>query len=48
MRTGEYEHGVNRQWLLVDRVVAERPHTSMSSGVEYLVKWKDLGYDQCT
>ncbi len=82
--TGEYVHGVNSQWLEVDRVLAEQRGEQERGGgkkgkkadrqqrqgegegedgeggegeegggrrgplMEYLVKWKDLGYDQCT
>ncbi|EFJ45932.1 hypothetical protein VOLCADRAFT_30242, partial [Volvox carteri f. nagariensis] len=43
--TGEYVHGVNPLWLEVDRILAEQKGRAQ---MEYLVKWKDLGYDQCT
>ncbi|GAX74493.1 hypothetical protein CEUSTIGMA_g1942.t1 [Chlamydomonas eustigma] len=75
--TGEVVNGVNQQWLVVDRIIAERggtgvtlsaesrdsqntntlssTGTSISGGkvstacrLEYLVKWKELGYDACT
>jgi hypothetical protein len=50
---GELVHGVNQQWLVVDRIVAVRgaalPSTSSAPAAqpEYLVKWKELGYDMC-
>ncbi|KAK9828698.1 hypothetical protein WJX72_001585 [[Myrmecia] bisecta] len=43
---GDWVWGVHRNWLLVDRVVASRE--KRGSGMQYLVKWKDLGYDECT
>ncbi|KAG1665916.1 hypothetical protein FOA52_004505 [Chlamydomonas sp. UWO 241] len=48
--TGEVKHGVNSAWLLVDRIVAERPCEEERGGLssELLVKWRDLGYDVCT
>ncbi len=39
-------HGVRPEWTVVDRVIACR---SAAKGVkEYLVKWKELGYEDCT
>lgn len=45
---GEYVHGVNTQWLIVDRVLAERPSSEHKGQNEFYIKWKDLGHDQCT
>ena len=51
---GELVHGVNSQWLLVDRVLAERSQCggasisgSSSKQSEFFVKWRDLGYEAC-
>jgi hypothetical protein len=67
--SGEIVNGVNQQWLIVDRIIAERgsestlPGSAGSAGssaavaarkamatnrLEYLVKWKELGYDACS
>lgn len=42
----ERVHGVSPQWVVVDRIVSIRGATGTDE-VEYLVKWKDLGYEQC-
>jgi chromodomain-helicase-DNA-binding protein 4 len=40
-----YKHGVRPAWLTVHRIVS---HRQTRSGIEYLVKWRDLPYDQAT
>ena len=41
----ERVHGVNPQWVVVDRIVSVK--AADNGELEYLVKWKDLGYEQC-
>ena len=41
----ERVHGVNPQWVVFDRIVSVK--AADSGELEYLVKWKDLGYEQC-
>eukprot|EP00210_Caulerpa_lentillifera_P004800 g4582.t1 len=40
----DYVNGVHKNWLKVDRILESR---GLHHGF-YYVKWKDLGYDQCT
>lgn len=45
-------NGINEAWLVVDRVVAMRGGSPLdeageAGNIEYLVKWKELGYDMC-
>ncbi|XP_045783781.1 chromodomain-helicase-DNA-binding protein Mi-2 homolog isoform X2 [Maniola jurtina] len=41
-----YRYGVKPEWLLVHRVINHR--TSRDGTTYYLVKWRDLSYDQAT
>ncbi len=49
-------HGVRPEWTVVDRIIARRRAAGKRGGggdaasgaVEYLVKWKELGYEDCT
>ncbi|KAL6763610.1 hypothetical protein V8C86DRAFT_2431788 [Haematococcus lacustris] len=53
---GEFLNGVNSQWTLVDRIIAERAvqpgqgKGAVAGAAEpsFLVKWRELGYEQCT
>jgi len=55
----ELQHGVNPQWLLVDRIVADTGQLSSAAPSQeacdgkggqsmVLVKWKQLGYEHCS
>ena len=44
---GEYVHGVNSAWMVAERVIAEAG-SKRGGDLQYLVKWKDLGYESCT
>ena len=47
---GEVVDGVNQDWLVVDRIVASRKRVASEGdveGTEFLVKWKQMGYDMC-
>lgn len=39
----DYKDGIKSDWLEVERVIAQR-----AGEKEYLVKWKELQYSQCT
>lgn len=41
-----YRYGVKPEWLMVHRVINHR--TMRDGRVLYLVKWRELPYDQCT
>lgn len=41
-----YKYGVKPEWLIVHRVINHR--TSSDGQTSYLVKWRDLPYDQAT
>lgn len=38
--------GMLPEWTVVDRVIASR--RTRDGGADHLVKWKELGYDECT
>ncbi len=38
----------NRNFVIIERVIAERPRQDDPSQSEYLVKWQNLNYDECT
>jgi hypothetical protein len=39
---------VRSEWSVPDRVLADRRSAKDASVVEFLVKWRQLGYDACT
>lgn len=39
---------VHSEWSVPDRVLADRRSAKDASAVEFLVKWRRLGYDACT
>lgn len=41
-----FRYGVKPEWLVVHRVINHR--TSRDGTTYYLVKWRDLSYDQAT
>lgn len=41
-----YKYGVRPEWLVVHRVINHR--VTREGRASYLVKWRDLGYDQST
>ncbi|KAK9818901.1 hypothetical protein WJX74_010226 [Apatococcus lobatus] len=41
----DIKQGVHSNWLTVERVVSQR---DTPGGREFLIKWGDLGYDECT
>lgn len=41
-----FRYGVKPEWLIVHRVINHR--TSRDGTTYYLVKWRDLSYDQTT
>lgn len=41
-----YRYGIRPEWLIVHRVINHR--LSRDGRASYLVKWRDLGYDQAT
>ena len=43
-------HSVRPEWTVVDRIIASRAAGggSPAAAQEYLVKWKELGYEDCT
>lgn len=41
-----YRYGVRPEWLVVHRVINHR--VQRDGRATYLVKWRDLGYDQAT
>lgn len=45
---GDWEHGINRSWLVVDRVVGERPSDSVPGTSCFLVRWRELPADEAT
>ena len=42
-----YKHGIRPEWLIIHRIIAHCV-IPKSNKTKYLVKWRDLGYDQCT
>jgi len=46
-----YQYGIKPEWLQINRVVWSRYITKgkhVTKDIEYLVKWKEIGYDQAT
>lgn len=42
----DYRYGVKPEWLIIHRIIN---HRSLRDGrTQYLVKWRDLPYDQAT
>lgn len=46
-----YQYGIKPEWLEISRIIWHRPLVRgkhKTNEIEYLVKWKELGYDQAT
>ena len=41
-----YKYGIKSAWLKIHRIINHR--TLRDGSIEYLVKWRDLAYDQAT
>ncbi|GMH36110.1 hypothetical protein BSKO_03978 [Bryopsis sp. KO-2023] len=44
----EYENGVNKKWLLVEKIISQSVASQKDGGLLYLVKWQGLPHDECT